>query len=101
MVRVVASSYVKDGQLDRFIEIFKSNVPNVLKEEGCIEYVPTIDLPAGLLLQELNNNLVTVIEKWRSLEELQAHLSSPHMLAYRKAVKDLVEKVSLRILTEA
>jgi quinol monooxygenase YgiN len=101
MVRVIASIHVKEGQLDKFIEIFKSNVPDVLKEKGCTEYVPTIDLATGLPRQELNNNVVTIIEKWLSLEELQAHLSAPHMLAYQKKVKDLVDKVSLKILAEA
>ena len=101
MVRVIASIHVKEGQLDKFIGIFKSNVPDVLKEEGCIEYVPNIDLPTGLPRQELNSNVVTIIEKWRSLEDLQTHLSSAHMVAYQKKVRDLVDRVSLRILTEA
>ena len=101
MVRVIASIHVKEGQLDKFIGIFKSNVPDVLKEEGCIEYVPNIDLPTGLPRQELNSNVVTIIEKWRSLEDLQTHLSSAHMVAYQKKVRDLVDRVSLRILAEA
>ena len=101
MVNVIASIHIKEGQLSKFIEIFKSNVPNVLEEKGCVEYVPTIDFPTGLPPQKLNNNVATIIEKWRSLEDLQAHLTAPHMLAYKKKVKDLVEKVSLKILTEA
>jgi quinol monooxygenase YgiN len=86
--------------LSEFIEIFKSNIPNVLEEKGCIEYMPTIDLPTGLPPQELNNNVVTIIEKWDSLEDLQAHLLAPHMLAYKENVKDLVDKVSLKVLGE-
>jgi quinol monooxygenase YgiN len=35
------------------------------------------------------------------LEDLQAHLSSPHMAAYQKKAKDFVDKVTLKILTEA
>ena len=63
--------------------------------------MPTIDVLTGLLPQELNNNVVTMIEKWGSLEDLQAHLSAPHMLAYKEKVKDLVDKVSLKVLGEA
>jgi len=100
MVRVIASIHVKEGQLSKFIEIFKSNVPDVLEEKGCVEYVPNIDLPTGLPRQELNSNVVTIIEKWRSLEDLQAHASSPHMLAYQQKIKDFVHRVSLKILTE-
>lgn len=101
MINVIASIHIKDGRLSEFIEIFKSNIPSVLEEKGCVEYVPTIDVPTGLPPQEMNNNVVTIIEKWDSLEDLQAHLSAPHMLAYKENVKDLVDKVSLKVLGEA
>ena len=101
MINVIASIQIKEGQLSDFIEIFKSNIPKVLAEKGCIEYVPTIDLPTGLPPQELNPNVVTIIEKWDSLADLMAHLTAPHMLAYKEKVKDLVETMSLKILKEA
>ena len=101
MINVLASIQIKEGQLSKFIEIFKSNIPNVLEEKGCIEYVPTVDIPTGLPPQELDKNSVTIIEKWNTLEDLQAHLTAPHMLAYKEEVKDLVEKLSLKILKEA
>jgi quinol monooxygenase YgiN len=101
MINVVASVHIKEGRLSEFVEIFKSNIPNVLGEKGCMEYVPTIDVPTGLPRQELNNNVVTIIEKWGSLEDLQAHISGPHMLAYREKVEGLVEKMSLKVLRKA
>ncbi len=101
MINVIASIHIKEGRLSEFIKIFKSNIPKVLEEKGCIEYVPTIDVPTGLPPQELNNRVVTIIEKWDSLEDLQAHLSAPHMLAYKEKVKDLVDKLSLKVLGEA
>ena len=101
MINVIASIHIKEGRLSEFVEIFKSNIPNVLEEKGCIEYVPTIDVPSGLPSQELNNHVVTIIEKWDSLEDLQAHLSTPHMLAYKEKVMDLVDTVSLKVLGEA
>ncbi len=101
MINVIASIHIKEGRLSEFIEIFKSNIPNVLEEKGCVEYVPTIDVPTGLPPQELNNNVITIIEKWGSLEDLQAHMTTPHMLAYKEKAKDLVDKVSLKVLTEA
>ena len=100
MINVIASIHIKEGRLSEFIEIFKANIPKVLEEKGCVEYVPTIDVPTGLPPQELNNNVVTIIEKWGSLEDLQAHLTAPHMLAYKENVKDLVEKLSLKVLGE-
>ena len=101
MINVLASIQIKEGQLSKFIEIFKSNIPNVLEEKRCIEYVPTVDTPTDLPPQELDKNSVTIIEKWNTLEDLQAHLTAPHMLAYKEEVKDLVEKLSLKILKEA
>lgn len=100
MINVIESVHIKEGQRSKYIDIFKSNIPRVLEEKGCIEYVPTIDVPSGLPPQELNENVVTIIEKWENLEDLHTHLSAPHMLAYREKVKDLVEKMSLKILKE-
>lgn len=101
MIHVIASIYVKKGRLAEFIKIFKSNIPNVFEEKGCQEYMPTIDVPTGFPPQELSNNVVTVIEKWDSLECLQAHLSAPHMLVYKEKVKDLIDNVSFKVLEEA
>ena len=99
MIHVIASLQIKDGRLSEFIEIFKANVPNVLKEQGCVEYVPTVDVAAGLAPQELNSKVVTIVEKWDTLPDLIAHLAAPHMLAYGEKVKDMVEKKSLKVLS--
>lgn len=101
MIHVIASITIKQGRRSEFLDIFKSNIPNVIKEPGCIEYVPTVDAPSGITAQACNENVVTIIEKWSTLEDLKKHMSSPHMLAYREKVKDHVEKVSLKILKEA
>lgn len=101
MIHVIASIYVKEGFVSDFIAIFKSNVPAVLAEKGCLEYAPAIDLDTGLPPQEVNHNVVTIVEKWDSLEDLQAHLVAPHMVAYQGKVKDFVEKVSFKVLKEA
>ncbi len=98
MIHVIASIHVRRGRGAEFLEIFKANMPAVLKEKGCLEYVPTIDAPSGLSLQELNENVVTIVEKWESLEDLRGHLATPHMLAYQEKVKDIVEKVILKVL---
>lgn len=101
MINVIASIFIKEDNVQEFIDIFKSNIPAVLNEKGCVEYMPTVDFSTNLPSQELNENVVTIIEKWRSFEDLQSHLSAPHMLAYKEKVKDLVVKMSLKILTEA
>ncbi|MFN2436575.1 MAG: putative quinol monooxygenase [Desulfotignum sp.] len=101
MIHVIASIQVKEGNLSRFVEIFKSNMPAVLKEKGCISYEPAVDVPTGLPPQDVDQNRVTVIEKWNTLADLTAHMSAPHMLDYREKTKNLVESISLRILEQA
>lgn len=101
MVTVIASIRVKAGHRPAFLEIFKSNVPLVRAEEGCIEYYPAVDLDAALPPQTLDEHVVTVVEKWTSLEALNRHLNAPHMASYRARVKDMVEGVSLKVLQEA
>lgn len=98
MIHVLASIKVKESCRDAFVEIFKANIPNVLNEEGCIEYIPTIDFNTDLPPQVLDSNIVTIIEKWETFENLQAHLAAPHMVEYKSNVQDLVESVSLKVL---
>ncbi len=101
MIYVIASIHVKKGRLQDFIEVFKSNVPNVREERGCIQYFPTVDINADLPPQILDENVVTIIEKWESLEALRDHLAAPHMLAYKEKVKGIVEGISIKVLQEA
>ncbi|MFC1494512.1 putative quinol monooxygenase [Thermodesulfobacteriota bacterium] len=101
MINVVASVHVKEGRVQEFIELFKALVPNVHAEKGCVEYFPTIDIPTGLPPQDLDENVVTIIEKWERLDDLMAHLATPHMAEHMEKEKDLVEKASIKILKEA
>lgn len=101
MVHVLAALTIKEGHLAEFIEIFKANVPKVLEEKGCIQYVPTIDVPGNLPNQVSDRNIVTVVEEWETLDDLIAHSKAPHMLAYGEKVKDILVDVSLKILTPA
>ncbi len=102
MIYVVATIEVAAGRKADFVEALRANVPNVLAEDGCIEYEPTVDLDTEIAAQaDARPDVVTVVEKWESLEALQAHLVAPHMLAYRQQVKDMVAGVSLQILEPA
>jgi len=101
MIHVIATLQVKAGCLTEFLKHFKANVPNVLEEDGCIEYIPTIDTKTDLEAQQIDGNTAVIVEKWRDLHALKAHLEAPHMLAFREQVKDLVEEASLKILENA
>jgi len=101
MITVLASIYVKAGEKEKFLDIFKANVPAVCAEKGCVSYVPMVDADTQLPPQELNENIVTIVEQWESVEALKAHLAAPHMLKYKDNVKNLVEKVTLKVLENA
>lgn len=98
MITVIASITVKPQRKNEFLDIFGANVTAVRAEAGCIEYYPAIDIDTGLARQKMEENLVTVIEKWCDVEALKNHLATPHMRAYQERVKDLVEGVTLKVL---
>ena len=101
MIHVIASIQVKPGQVPEFLEVFKANIPDVRAEKGCIEYLPTVDADTGLPPQELDENTVTILERWESPQALRDHLATPHMIAYRAKVKDLVTNLTLKVLQDA
>lgn len=101
MIVVIASITVKIEKKAKFIEIFNKNVSNVLKEDGCIEYAPMVDTQSGIPVQEKDETIVTIVEKWESIESLHAHLKAPHMDAYREEVADIVQNMTLKVLEKA
>lgn len=102
MICVIATIELVEGRRQAFLSEFRKIVPKVLAEPGCLEYSPMIDVPTGIGLQSPTRpDAVTVVEKWASIEALETHLIAPHMVEYRKAVKDMVIGASLRILTPA
>lgn len=99
MIHVIATIALNPGTRDQFLAEFQKIVAPVRAEAGCLEYGPTIDVDSGIAAQGATRpDVVTVVERWESLEHLQAHLVAPHMLEYRPKVKDFVKSVTLQIL---
>ena len=102
MIYVVATSDVKPGMRDRFLEIFNAMVPVVRAEKGCLLYQPAVDFPSGLSAQKpCSETLVTILECWESLSALKAHLDSPHMKEYREKTHDMVNAKTLNVVEPA
>ncbi len=102
MICVIATIELHPGTRAEFLDHFRSLVPLVRQEAGCLEYGPLVDLPTHLTLQpEPRTEVVTVLEKWASVASLEAHLVAPHMRDYRARVSELVKGVTLRILEPA
>ncbi len=91
MIYVVATIQLATGRREDFLTLQCDLLPLVRAEAGCVEYVPSIDValrdPPKTPLRE---DVVMMHEKWESLDALRAHLSAPHMLAFREKVKTLV-----------
>lgn len=100
MIHVIAVVETAEGKRDDFLKELHKGVPLTRAEEGCIEYGPTIDLETGFAAPA-RDNVVTIIEKWEDLNALKAHLAAPHMLEYRKRVKDLVTRLTVHVLRNA
>jgi len=100
MIHVIAIITTKPGQRDSVLQAFRANVPAVRAEQGCIEYAPSIDSAPALKFQaELGPDTFVVIEKWESIEALEAHSIAPHMAAYGAKTKHLIANRQIHVLS--
>ena len=100
MINVIATINLKPGTREEFLKVFNANVPAVLAEDGCVEYVPTVDADAKLEAQSKDENAVVVIERWETLAALHAHLEAPHMVEFRKNAGDMIVGMNLKVLEQ-
>jgi quinol monooxygenase YgiN len=99
MIHVIATVHLKSGKRDDFLRELMSIVPLVCAEQGCLEYSPSLDLKTSLPTQAVpREDVVVIVERWESMECLEAHLVAPHMLQYRSKVRDFIASVQLQIL---
>jgi quinol monooxygenase YgiN len=102
MIHVIATIELRHGQRDAFLAEFRKVVPQVLAEPGCIEYGPAIDAQTDIAAQHpMRDDVVTIVEKWASVEDLKRHLVAPHMQGYRPKVKDMISQTTLVVLQPA
>ena len=99
MIRVVAILTAKPGRREEFIALFKANIPAVLQEKGCTEYVPVVDDEGSSA--KMGPDVVVVIETWEDTAALEAHRVAPHMVAFGKASKDLLVSRAIHVLSPA
>lgn len=102
MIHVVAEIELKPGKRPEFLTLFKEHVKKVRQEKGCVAYAPMVDAsgepPAARAPRE---NVVTILEEWQSLEDLQAHLKAPHQAEFFKRTGDMRAAGRVSVLTEA
>ena len=98
MITVIASVTIKKGKVQEFLKGFEANVLKVREEPGCVEYYPTMDIKTDLLPSVFDENVVTIIEKWESMEAFQYHVNAPHIKEQLKRDDEFVESMSARLL---
>jgi len=99
VIHVVAVLTAKPGQRETVLKHFAANRPNVLAEAGCIEYGAAIDTEGmGPIQTPFGADTFVVIEKWESVDALQAHFKAPHMAAYAEKTRDHVANRVIHIL---
>jgi len=102
MIYVIATVELNEGDKEKYLAELKRVMPLVHKEKGCLEYGPAVDVPTGIPIQVApRQNVVTLIERWESVDALKLHLTQPHFLEYRERVKDVMKSVSIQVLTPA
>jgi quinol monooxygenase YgiN len=101
MIHVIATIHTAPGRRDDFLAAFSELVPDVRAEVGCLEYSPAVDLDTKVSSQPARADVVTVMEKWASVEALEGHLAAPHMRRYRDRVKDIVAGLKIQVLEPA
>ena len=99
-IHVVAVITARAGMREKILEAFHQNSPTVRKEQGCIEYIATVDANnAGALQTKFGDDTFVVVEKWESLGALKDHAASPHMAVYAQKTRDLIESRTIHVLS--
>jgi quinol monooxygenase YgiN len=102
MIHVLAIITARPGMRDSILEAFRANVPAVHAEDGCLAYEAVVDVSnAAPSFALFGADTFVVVEKWASMEALQAHAVAPHMKAYASKVKDLTANRAIHVLEPA
>jgi quinol monooxygenase YgiN len=102
MIHVVAEIELKPGCRAEYLKMFKAHVPKVRAEKGCVAYAPVVDaVGAPMAGHPPRENVVTIVEQWQSLADLEAHSRAPHQAEFRKQAGHLVAKGRVEVFQEA
>ncbi len=99
MIHIVAVLTAKMGHRAALLAAFKSIVPAVHKEPGCIEYQAVIDLDHSPA--KFGADAVVVIEKWQDQAALDAHNEGAALNEFREKVKHIMAQADVYLLQDA
>ena len=90
MIYVIATLTLKPESLDALREAAMPCIEATREEPGCIFY----DLNTSVS----NSRRVVFVERWKSREDLDNHLKTPHIKAWREASAPLIEDRTIEII---
>jgi quinol monooxygenase YgiN len=88
-ILVIAKVEPKEGCQDSILEVSRDLIDESLLEEGNIDYQ---------LLKSIDNDDLTFVEKWKSLEALQMHMRSPHFLNFGEESDEFIENMTIQVI---
>lgn len=88
-ILVLAKIEPKEGCHDSIVEVANDLIFETLQEDGNIDYQ---------LLTSLDNNTLTFVEKWESLDALKRHMASPHFLNFGEESEEFVENMTIQVI---
>ena len=99
MIHVIATLDIVADRRDAVLQSFQELTPQVLAEDGCIDYSPSIDVETAIARQAPpREDAITVVERWESIAALEAHLVAPHMQRFRETAGQDIRATTLQIL---
>ncbi|MBX2836844.1 MAG: antibiotic biosynthesis monooxygenase [Gammaproteobacteria bacterium] len=99
MIHVIAIITTAPGKRSEVLEAFAKLVPLVHAEVGCVEYQPVIDAKNASSIQTpLGEDSYIVVEKWASMDDLNAHSASPHMQEFGRSFGHLIADRTIHVL---
>jgi quinol monooxygenase YgiN len=100
MVQVIAIIHAKPGMRSKILAFLHANIPNVLAEPGCIEYMATVDASDAPALQTpIGPDSFIVFERWADMPSFHAHAHAPHVITYRKNTAEFIDSRTVHVLS--
>lgn len=99
MIHVLAIITAKPGKRAELLDLFRTIIPTVRAEDGCIEYGPVVDIAGAD--PAFGSDTFVVVEKWTTLAALKAHAAAPHMAEYGAKSGHLVAARAVHVLEDA
>jgi quinol monooxygenase YgiN len=84
MIVVQVEVVVEPGSASKVVDAVKAMETATRKEPGCLKYAFAVDIS--------DPGMIRVIERWASMDAIKAHMASPHMADFNRAIVALKPK---------